>query len=86
MNLQVTPKLSASVNASLTKPDHCLEIFPTSVLPSADKTYKMLYPYSFFLKLLNDKTVISGFKKPVHRMSNKYYLLPCQIAKDLGDI
>lgn len=36
----VIPKLSASVKASLAKPVHCLEIFPTWVLLSADKTLK----------------------------------------------
>ena len=30
------PKLSASVNASLTKPVHCLEILPTIVSSSRD--------------------------------------------------
>ena len=37
-NLQEIPKLSASVNTSFKSPDHCLEIFPTSVAPSADKS------------------------------------------------
>ena len=34
-----TPKLSASVNASLMNPVHCLEILPTFDPPSADMTW-----------------------------------------------
>ena len=37
---KTTPKLSASVNISFTKPDHCLEILPTWAEPSFDDTYK----------------------------------------------
>ena len=36
---KTTPKLSASVNISFTKPDHCLEIRPTWADPSLDETY-----------------------------------------------
>jgi hypothetical protein len=34
---KLIPKLSASVNASRRSPDHCLLIFPTSVLPSVNE-------------------------------------------------
>ena len=35
------PKLSASVNASLARPLHCLEIFPTWFWPSAVSTLQV---------------------------------------------
>ena len=35
---KLTPKMSASVNISLPIPAHSLEILPTSVCPSTDKT------------------------------------------------
>ena len=41
---KLIPKLSASVKASLRRPDHCLLIFPTSVLPSGDKTLNSTSP------------------------------------------
>ena len=37
-NLHWIPKLSASVKNSLASPDHCLLIFPTGWVPSADMT------------------------------------------------
>ena len=39
-SLHWIPKLSASVKYSLASPDHCLVIFPTSWVPSADNTWK----------------------------------------------
>ena len=39
-DLQVIPKVSASVNASLAKPPHCFEIRPTWLDPSKAKTFK----------------------------------------------
>lgn len=38
--LHVMPKLSVSVKTSLSNPLHCLEIFPTSSLPSAERTWQ----------------------------------------------
>ncbi len=47
---KLIPKLSASVNASRRSPDHCLLIFPTSVLPSVNeierKTEKLKYDFT----------------------------------------
>ena len=37
-NLHWIPKLSALVKNSLASPDHCLLIFPTGWVPSADMT------------------------------------------------
>ena len=38
------PKLSASVNASFSRPDHCFEILPTSVSPSGVRTLNSTSP------------------------------------------
>ena len=40
-DLHVMPKLSASVNISLARPLHCLEIFPTWFWPSAESTLQV---------------------------------------------
>ena len=44
LNLHWIPKLSASVKYSLARPDHCLVIFPTCWLPSADRIYRVEGP------------------------------------------
>ena len=41
------PKLSASVKYSFARPPHCLVIFPTSSVPSADNTYTYGRVYKF---------------------------------------
>ena len=47
---KLTPKLSASVNASLPSPDHCLLILPIS-FPSGVSTYE-IYQYLFVWSLI----------------------------------
>jgi len=46
---KLIPKLSASVNASLSIPDHCFEIFPTSTLSSGVMIWNSTSPQMLYV-------------------------------------
>ena len=55
---KLMPKLSASVNASLSTPDHCLEIFPTwgSQLQIKHTSYTAVISALTFSPVCSDRT------------------------------